>query len=168
MMDLLMDEVETPVGVVYVVSDGEALCAVDYQGCESRMHTLLARRYPEYALRPSRDPQGFSGRIRAYVAGDFAAVQHLPVSTGGTPFQRHVWTALRKIPHGVTRSYGEIARAIGAPTAVRAVGAANGQNPVAIVIPCHRVIGSNASLTGYAGGMERKRWLLAHEGVAIL
>ena len=82
----------------------------------------------------------------------------------GTPFQRAVWRALREIPCGETRSYGEIARRIGRPKAVRAVGLANGANPIGIVVPCHRVIGSNGTLTGYGGGIERKRWLLAHEG----
>jgi len=168
MTDLLMDEIETPVGVVYVVTDGAQLCALDYHGYESRMHRLLGRRYPSYTLHATRDPHGISTRIHAYMAGDFAAVQSLSVSTGGTPFQRRVWAALRDIPVGVTRTYGDIAAAIRAPTASRAVGAANGQNPVAIVVPCHRVIGANAALTGYAGGMERKQWLLAHEGVAIL
>jgi methylated-DNA-[protein]-cysteine S-methyltransferase len=103
-------------------------------------------------------------RVRDYLGGDLDALAPVVVETGGTPFQRSVWTALRDIPPGTTVSYRELARTIGSPAAVRAVGAANGANPISIVIPCHRVIGSDGSLTGYAGGMERKRWLLEHEG----
>ena len=89
------------------------------------------------------------------------------VKTGGTAFQKAVWAALRAIPAGETRSYSQLAAAIGSPKAVRAAGLANGQNPIAVVVPCHRVIGANGTLTGYAGGLERKRWLLAHEGAAV-
>ena len=102
-------------------------------------------------------------RLEKYFAGDLDALAGIIVDTGGTPFQQRVWSELRKIPVGRTASYGDIARAIGAPTAVRAVGAANGANPVGIVVPCHRVIGTNGNLTGYGGGIERKRWLLRHE-----
>lgn len=93
-------------------------------------------------------------------------IESLPVRTGGTPFQRKVWRALREITCGTTVSYAKIAERIGQPAAVRAVGLANGSNPVGIVVPCHRVIGSNGSLTGYGGGMERKRWLLTHESAS--
>jgi methylated-DNA-[protein]-cysteine S-methyltransferase len=91
------------------------------------------------------------------------ALDTLKTATGGTEFQRTVWAALRAIPAGETRSYGQLAAAIGKPRAVRAAGLANGQNPIAVIVPCHRVIGANGTLTGYAGGVERKRWLLAHE-----
>jgi methylated-DNA-[protein]-cysteine S-methyltransferase len=102
--------------------------------------------------------------MKNYFAGDLGAIDKLPVKTAGTPFQRAVWNALREIPRGATESYGQLAERIGRPTAVRAVGLANGSNPIGIVVPCHRVIGANGSLTGYGGGMERKRWLLDHEG----
>ena len=92
----------------------------------------------------------------------------LPLAAPGTAFQRAVWAALVAIPFGETRSYGDIARAVGRPTASRAVGAANGQNPIGIIVLCHRVIGASGALTGYAGGLERKRWLLAHEGALLL
>ena len=105
--------------------------------------------------------------VEAYFAGDVRALDGVAVKTGGTAFQRTVWAALRAIPPGETRSYGQLAAAIGSPKAVRAAGLANGQNPVAVIVPCHRVIGSNGTLTGYAGGLERKRWLLKHEGVAV-
>jgi methylated-DNA-[protein]-cysteine S-methyltransferase len=102
-------------------------------------------------------------RVRAYLAGDVHALEAIEVAPEGTPFQQRVWAALRTIPVGETRSYGEVARVIGRPSAVRAVAQANAQNPVALVIPCHRVIGSDGKLTGYAGGLPRKKWLLAHE-----
>jgi methylated-DNA-[protein]-cysteine S-methyltransferase len=96
----------------------------------------------------------FAGRRRSF---------HMPLAPLGTGFQREVWRALVAIPYGETRSYGEIARVVGRPAASRAVGAANGRNPIAIIVPCHRVIGSNGDLTGYGGGMAAKRWLLDHE-----
>ena len=101
-------------------------------------------------------------QLDAYWSGDLFDFD-LPLSPGGTPFQNKVWAALRTIPYGKTASYGDIARKIGSPTASRAVGAANGRNPIAIVVPCHRVIGANGTLTGYAGGLDMKRELLAHE-----
>jgi len=102
--------------------------------------------------------------MRAYFKCDIAAIDGLPVETAGTPFQRSVWRALRRIRRGTTISYAELARWIGKPRAVRAAGLANGQNPISIVVPCHRVIGSNGTLTGYGGGLPRKKWLLEHEG----
>ena len=104
--------------------------------------------------------------MRRYFKGEIGVLADLPVATTGTPFQNSVWQALRKIKDGTTIYYAELARRIGKPRAVRAAGLANGQNPISIVVPCHRVIGSNGSLTGYGGGLERKQWLLEHEGVA--
>ena len=118
-----------------------------------------------HMVRVTGDPGGFAGHVSAYFSGDFDALRDLEVEPGGSPFQRRVWAALRKIRPGRTACYGEIARSIGRSSAARAVGAANARNPVALAIPCHRVIGSNGSLTGYAGGIARKRWLLNHEGV---
>src|SRR5260370_13185160 len=102
-----------------------------------------------------------------YFAGDLTAIDSVPVATGGTSFQREVWAALRRIRPGTTLSYGALAQKLGRPKSVRAVGLANGANPIAVVIPCHRVIGADASLTGYGGGIDRKRWLLTHEGAAF-
>ena len=99
--------------------------------------------------------------------GDIAVLGKLPVASNGTPFQTSIWRALRKIKDGTTISYAELARRIGKPSAVRAAGLANGQNPISIVVPCHRVIGSDGSLTGYGGGLPRKEWLLRHEGIAL-
>jgi O-6-methylguanine DNA methyltransferase len=112
---------------------------------------------------PEGDLPEFTGPLRAYFAGDLSALDGVPVAPSGTPFQLAVWAALRAIPVGETASYSDIARVIGRPSAVRAVGAANGANPIGIVVPCHRVIGRDGSLTGYAGGLDRKRWLLRHE-----
>ena len=133
------------------------------------MRRLLDRYYGKgrYTLEPARDPGGLTTAMRAYFKGDIAVIDPLPVETPGTPFQKSVWRALRKIKRGKTISYAELARRIGKPTAVRAAGLANGQNPISIVVPCHRVIGSDGSLTGYGGGLDRKQWLLRHEEVAV-
>jgi len=106
-------------------------------------------------------------RLAAYFDGDLGALAELPVLTDGTPFQRRVWDELRRIPVGQTISYAELARRIGKPKAMRAVGAANGKNPVAIVVPCHRVVAANGTLWGYGGGLPRKAWLLKHEGALL-
>ncbi len=111
----------------------------------------------------SEDSAAHIAALRAYFAGDLTAIDNLPVETAGTLFQRLVWRALREIPCGQTISYAQLAQRIGRPAAARAVGLANGANPVSIVVPCHRVIGASGSLTGYGGGLERKRWLLTHE-----
>jgi methylated-DNA-[protein]-cysteine S-methyltransferase len=111
-----------------------------------------------------RNPGGVTAAFRAYFEGDLAALDPLAVAPSGTDFQRKVWTTLREIPCGSTWSYGQLAARLGNPKAVRAVGLANGANPLGIVLPCHRVIGADGSLTGYGAGIERKRWLLEHEG----
>ena len=116
-----------------------------------------------FTLEAAPNPHGLTESIIRYFAGELDAIDRIPVETGGTPFQREVWGALREIQCGTTTSYGALAKRIGHPAAVRAIGTANGANPVAVVLPCHRVIGSNGSLTGYGGGIERKRWLLDHE-----
>lgn len=114
------------------------------------------------------DPSGLADALRRYFDGDLGAIADLPVRFDrGTPFQQEVWSALRTIPLGETISYAELAERVGRPTGYRAVGSANGQNPVGIVVPCHRVIASDGTLGGYAGGLDRKRWLLAHEGVVL-
>lgn len=164
---LLLARVEAapaPIGPVLLASDGRSLLALDFGAPEERLIRLLRARFgPGVALREADDPQGFASAVRAYFAGDLAALDRLPADGGGTPFQRRVWAALREIPPGQTCSYGEIAIRLGLPGAARAVGAANGRNPVNLVVPCHRVVSSSGDLTGYGGGIERKRWLLAHE-----
>jgi len=148
--------------MVAAVRDGE-LCALCFGEHWPRKRAQLEKRWGAVECRPVADPSGVVARLGKYFAGELDVLTSIAVDTGGTPFQRRVWNELRRIPTGSTVSYGDLARAIGAPTAVRAVGAANGANPVAIVIPCHRVIGSDGQLTGYGGGLERKRWLLRHE-----
>ncbi len=162
--DLLFDHINSPIGTIVIVVDGERLCSLDYADYEPRMRTLLQRRYGPIHLIQHTNPHGFSDKMRAYLAGDYPALDSIPVNPGGTPFQQQAWSALRTIPPGTTLSYGELAAKLGRPTAYRAVGGTNALNPIAIVLPCHRVVGANASLTGYAGGLERKQWLLQHEG----
>jgi methylated-DNA-[protein]-cysteine S-methyltransferase len=160
-------EFESPIGdVALAVHDGR-LCALGFREHWPHLERRLRRRFPSAEFRESNDPAGLVGCLRAYFAADFAALDGVAVDLGGTDFQAKVWSALRKIPCGQTVSYRDIAVAIGEPKAVRAVGMANGSNPVSIVVPCHRVIGSNGTLTGYGGGIERKRWLLAHEGALL-
>jgi methylated-DNA-[protein]-cysteine S-methyltransferase len=161
---LLVDEITSPIGRIVIAARAGRLCALEFG--RARVARQMIARYGRARLLPSRDPFGFSARIRAYLAGDLAAVDDIPVETGGTDFQRRVWRALRRIPPGRTLSYGALARSLGRRAAARAVGAANGRNPVSIVVPCHRLIGGDASLTGYGGGLWRKRWLLRHEGAA--
>jgi methylated-DNA-[protein]-cysteine S-methyltransferase len=165
-LQLAVDRIKTPIGELLIVSDeDDNLRAVDWKDYEERMNRLLQLHYREngFRLGPARNPNGSAQALRSYFAGEIRAINTLPVQTAGTPFQREVWQALRKIPCGATVSYAQLAERIGRSTAVRAVGLANGSNPVGIVVPCHRVIGSNGSLTGYGGGIERKRWLLEHE-----
>ncbi|HEX5482664.1 MAG TPA: methylated-DNA--[protein]-cysteine S-methyltransferase [Terriglobia bacterium] len=165
-LQLMIDWIETPIGKMAIVADDEGnLRAVDWTDHEDRMLHLLRRQYGEngFRLEPGKNPHGFTGAIRRYFDGDLTALDGLPVKTAGTPFQRAVWSALRKIPCGTTMTYGELARQIGKPAAMRAVGLANGANPVGVIVPCHRVIGADGSLTGYGGGIDRKKWLLEHE-----
>ena len=164
-MELQIDRLPSPLGVIVLVSGGRALRALDFEDYEDRMHRLLRLHYGAYNITPAPAPDSIRAPIHAYFDGDLAALTRVPVETGGTAFQRKVWAALRRIPAGTTATYGQLAAVTGNPNASRAVGMANGSNPVAIVVPCHRVIGANGGLTGYAGGTDRKRWLLAHEGV---
>jgi methylated-DNA-[protein]-cysteine S-methyltransferase len=166
--ELLVDEIDSALGPIVLVAGAGRLLAMDYGDCPDRMMRLLTARAGAVRLTRAPDPFGLSARVRAYLAGDLRAVDSIPVDTGGTPFQRRVWSALRDIPAGTLVTYTDLARAAGRPAAVRAAGAANGRNPVAIVVPCHRVVATDASLTGYAGGLWRKRWLLHHEGALPL
>jgi methylated-DNA-[protein]-cysteine S-methyltransferase len=166
-VELLLDEMPSPIGTIAVVSSQDALCALDFADCRERMLALLRSRYGAVRLVRTTDPCGIAGRLRAYFDGDLRALDDVPVDLHGTAFQQRVWSCLRSIPAGSTRSYGELAMAIGQPSAARAVGTTNGRNPIALVVPCHRVVGQNGQLTGYAGGLHRKRWLLAHEGVEL-
>jgi len=162
-MILQTAEMKSPVGPLVIhVKDGR-LCGLSFKdGLESTVRHLEAR-FGEFEVRKMADPAGVVTRLRKYFRGDLAALDGIEVDMGGTPFQQAVWKELRRIPVGQTISYGELARRIRRPRAVRAVGAANGANPVAIVVPCHRVIGANGDLTGYGGGLNRKTRLLELE-----
>jgi methylated-DNA-[protein]-cysteine S-methyltransferase len=165
-LKLLTDRFDTPIGEMVIVADHEGnLRAIDWTDHPGRLQKLLQRHYGTkgFTLTTTSNPSGLTDMMKRYFAGELALIDTIPVETAGTPFQREVWRALREIPHGSTVSYGKLAKQIGRPNAVRAVGLANGSNPIGVVVPCHRVIGSNGSLTGYGGGIERKRWLLEHE-----
>jgi len=163
-----LDRLETPIGVALLVSDSDgALRALDWEEYEPRLRQLLRLQYGAAALREARAPDDIRAALSGYFAGGFACLDGIRWRVAGTAFQRKVWTALRTIPVGTTISYGALAAQLDMPKAVRAVGFANGSNPISIVVPCHRVIGTNGSLTGYGGGLPRKRWLLEHEGVVL-
>jgi methylated-DNA-[protein]-cysteine S-methyltransferase len=159
-----MDTMKTPLGTAILIAgesgrlrmhvweDGAETWRRKFRGCH-RDAEIVAR----------RDPFGHVAALERYFDGEIAALDSISVAFDGTPFQRKVWNALRTIAGGTTLSYGALARRIGQPKAVRAVGLANGRNPIGVVVPCHRVIGSDGSLTGYGGGLARKRWLLEHE-----
>lgn len=164
--------ISTPLGDMLALASDEGLCALEFTTVphrgQERLSRLTARRqrwFPPHDI-VDRDTPALArtrGWLDAYFDGTTAEIGDLPLDMRGAPFERRVWIALRTIPPGHTTTYGAIARALGSPGASRAVGAANGANPVAIIVPCHRVIGSNGSLTGYGGGLDRKTWLIDHE-----
>jgi len=163
---LLKDQFNTPIGEMVIVVDHDGnLRAVDWADHADRMLRLLRRHYGKngFTLETAQNPGGLTRTMKNYFAGELSSIDAVAAQTAGKPFQREVWRSLREIPYGLTISYGEFAKRIGRPKAVRAVGLANGANPIGVVVPCHRVIGSSGSLTGYGGGIERERWLLEHE-----
>ena len=167
-MLLTIDRLSSPIGTLLLVSDDDGrLRALDFDDYEDRMLRLLKTHYGDTTLAPGQASAPARRALDAYFGGDLTAIDDVPVATGGTPFQHTVWAALRRIPAGTTTSYGALAAIIGHPSAMRAVGLAVGSNPVAVIVPCHRVIGADHSLTGYAGGLARKRWLLEHEGLEL-
>lgn len=171
MLTLLEDKIATPLGPLWILCDEQfRLRAVEWEEHSDRMVQLLDIHYRAegYLRVGSQNPGGMSGKLRDYFDGDLSVIQTLPTATAGTPFQREVWQALRAIPCGHVMHYGQLAEQLGRAGAARAVGAANGSNPVSIVVPCHRVIGRNGTMTGYAGGVSRKEWLLRHEGYLLL
>jgi methylated-DNA-[protein]-cysteine S-methyltransferase len=157
-------ELESPIGTVTVAVRNGRLCALSFANHWTEQVRWLERRFGPIDFIPSTDPAGVVRALRAYFDGRLTAIDTIDVDMGGTPFQASVWFALRRVPAGHTTSYGALARAVGSPHAARAVGAANGQNPVSIVVPCHRAIGGDGRLVGYGGGLDRKEWLLQHEG----
>lgn len=165
-LPLLRETLASPVGEVILLTDADGrLRALDFDTHVARMERLLDRHYGRggWSVSHAAAPTAARAAVARYFDGDLAAVDGLETATGGTAFQREVWTALRQVRAAAPESYGALAARIGRPAAVRAVGLANGANPVAIVVPCHRVIGANGALTGYGGGVGRKRWLLDHE-----
>lgn len=163
-MRLRLERWASPVAPVLIVTDEDGILrALDFADYEARMHRLLRDHYQVYVIEEGAAPVSLTRALSGYFEGSMDALDDVATATGGTPFQRQVWNALRAIPACTTISYGQLATTLGRPGASRAVGAANGANPIAIVVPCHRVIGANGTLTGYGGGLARKQWLLAHE-----
>jgi methylated-DNA-[protein]-cysteine S-methyltransferase len=163
-MRLRLERWDSPISPLLLVTDEEGMLrALEFEDHEPRMSRLLRQHYGDYTLEDGAAPASVKRALKAFFGGDLDALDDIQTATGGTPFQRDVWKALRAIPASTTISYGELAANVGRAGASRAVGAANGVNPVAIVVPCHRVIGANGTLTGYGGGLERKKWLLDHE-----
>ena len=154
----------SPIGGMVALCTGDQVAALDFVDCAARMERLLRRRYAAFRFRETAGPHPVVTALAAYFDGELEALRGLDVDPGGTPFQRQVWAVLHDIPAGTTRGYAQLAGAVGRPRAARAVGAANARNPIAVVVPCHRLIGAGGGLTGYAGGLDRKRWLLEHEG----
>ena len=164
-MSWSIERVPTPIGALTCVTLGDTLFTLEFEENVGRVEACLARRkvaldrVPRAAVKSD-----VARRIEAYFEGDLDALEGVSAAAHGTPFEQRVYAELRKIPRGTVVSYSELARRADRPLAVRATGATNAKNPIAIVVPCHRVIGANGALTGYAGGIERKQWLLAHEG----
>ncbi|HZZ86731.1 MAG TPA: methylated-DNA--[protein]-cysteine S-methyltransferase [Caulobacteraceae bacterium] len=165
---LTLERLPTPFGPILVAADPEGrLCAVEFWNDEAEMRRLIAHHHGAAKVEFGAVAAPIREAFARYFAGDREALEAVPLNSGGTEFQQQVWKALTTIPVGETWSYAQLAAAIGRPTAVRAVGLANGANPIPIAVPCHRVIGANGSLTGFGGGLDRKRWLLRHEGAAF-
>lgn len=155
--------IESPIGLLILKSDGQALTGIYMTGIYLDSPSETPRDLDRWVLDPSREPlQRTARQLEEYFKGERREFD-VPLHLEGTEFQKRAWRDLMQIGYGETRSYGEQARRIGNPNASRAVGLANGRNPIPIVVPCHRVIGANGSLTGFGGGIERKRWLLGHE-----
>ena len=171
--DAYFNVIDTPVGPLFIGGSGRGLHHLDFLPSgpaeTGRMvrgvDASIARLEREQGLPVVHDAdraEDAARQLREYFAGERVTFD-LPLAPHGSEFQRRVWEILLEIPAGETRSYGWVAQRLGRPTASRAVGAANGQNPLVIVVPCHRVVGANGTLTGYGGGLDRKRWLLEHE-----
>ncbi len=163
MMLLTYTRTTSPLGEIEIACSDSVLIALEFADAEDRFQRSLQRRFGAVTLTGAKDALGVKSRLDAYFQGDLFGLDTIAVDGGGTQFQRRVWAALRTIPAGTTTSYGGLATQLAQPTATRAVGLANGANPISIVVPCHRVIGADGTLTGYGGGLPRKRWLLDHE-----
>ncbi len=168
MSQFLTERIQTPVGPMILVAKDGVVLLFEFEGTPGRVERQMRARFGEVELQPATNPFGLTDRIRAYFNGDIRSLEGIATDGGGTAFERQVWAALRNIPAGTTVSYGHIARKLGDVQLSRAVGTANGKNPISIIVPCHRVIGADGSMTGYGGGLKNKEWLLAHEGALLL
>ena len=160
---LFVERIKTPIGALLITHDGKRLANIAFADREDRRARELARDFPEAELDRAPKRSRFATALKRYFEGGIDAIDKLPVIDFGTAFQKRCWQELRRVPAGTTRAYVEHARAIGRPNAPRAVGHANGFNPISIVVPCHRLIGANGKRVHYGGGLERKRWLIEHE-----
>jgi methylated-DNA-[protein]-cysteine S-methyltransferase len=165
---LLLDRLATPIGEALIVTDEASyLRALDWADRETGMTRLLRLHYGSVVPEPGAAPRNIKRLLRNYFEGELGCLGAIEWRTAGTAFQHAVWRGLTTIAPGETLSYGALAAKLGCPKSIRAVGLANGANPISVVVPCQRVIGTDGSLTGYGGGIERKRWLLKHEGAAF-
>ena len=167
MKQLSSDIYKSPIGDIIVVAEGKKLCFFDFNDNPDRIEKLLTRRFGDYGLNQVDNLLGLRKIMDRYFAGEWEVYSEIELETLGTEFQQKVWRTLQEIPVGTTLSYNQLAEKIGSPKAVRAVASANANNPIAIIIPCHRVIGKNGAMRGYAGGIDRKVWLLKHEQAII-
>ena len=167
MKTLESDIYKSPIGEILIIGDKDQLVLMDFNDCQDRIAKLLKRRFGQYSLLKNPNLLGMQDKLDAYFNKDWESFNRVSLETKGTEFQQTVWQELQRIPIGTTYSYDKLANEIRNPKAVRAVASANANNPIAIIIPCHRVIGKNGSMRGYAGGIDRKVWLLRHEGAII-
>ena len=164
-----LDRLHTPIGMVLLVTDVDGMLrALDWEDCATRTKELLRRQYGLVTLNSGRAPDKITRALTGYFKGNLDCLRAVEWRAAGTLFQRKVWTALTAIPPGTTSTYGALAAKIGSPNAMRAVGHANGANPISVVVPCHRLVGADGSLIKYGSGLRRKEWLLAHEGVTLI
>lgn len=164
----LTNRIQTPIGDMILVARDGVLLLLEFEDATGRVEREMKLRFKNHELQQTENPFGLSQIMRDYFSGSISAINNILTDGGGTAFEKQVWAELRKIPTGSTVSYGSIARKLGDINMSRAVGTANGRNPIAIVVPCHRVIGADGSMTGYGGGIARKEWLLRHEGALLV
>lgn len=162
-----LDQISTPIGSMLLMVRRENVILLEFEDKSDRYMAHRERRLGPLEIEATSNPCGYSERLRAYFAGELDAIDGVKAAGAGTPFQERVWSELRRIRCGETLSYGALAARLGDKNLMRAVGLANGSNPISVIVPCHRVIGADGSLTGYGGGLDRKAWLLKHEGVSL-
>ncbi len=162
-MHLKQSTLESPLGDLIVMFEKNTIFGLDFAHNATRLNDLMTRYWGFTDILEANAPETITKAIHRYFEGDKNAFNTLKTALNGTEFQMAIWQAIRNVPWGETRSYGQLAKEIKRPKAVRAVGAANGANPIALIHACHRIIGADGTLTGYAGGLDKKKWLLAHE-----